>query len=249
MQQKTSKISGAAVISFFTSAVLCSIIIGIMIIYSPHYQPWYSYPINIALIAAGIIICFLVSCIVQCKFELKHIKVHFNDMAITDPLTNTYNRRYVDENIDRLVKSVTRSNSVLAVMMADLDFFKNYNEAYGHNKGDKCLISIANIISQNLKRDNDFVARYGSEEFVIVMPNTDETGARMIADRLLEKVRDSQIPHEKSDISNRVTISIGITTGGRNYSCTGDDFINKANEALKKSKESGRNRYTVINLE
>jgi len=109
-------------------------------------------------------------------------------------------------------------------------------------------ITIANILTQSLKRDSDFVARYGGEEFVIIMPNTDENGVKIVADRLLEKIRDSHIPHENSAIADRMTISIGIATGGRNYYYNGDDFINKASEALEKSKQSGRNRYSILKL-
>jgi len=248
MQHKVNHISGATVTSFFSSAIVCSIIIVLLIIHSPNYHPWYGSPQNIAFIAAGIIICFLIAFVAQCKSGPKHMTGHLSNTAITDTLTNTYNRRYVDENLNHLVKAVSRSNSMLTVMMIDLDFFKSYNKAYGHNKGDKCLITVAKIITKNLKRDNDFVARYGGEEFVIIMPNTDEKGAGMIAERLIEKVREWCIPHEKSEISDRVTISIGVTTGGGNYKYCGDDFIDKANEALQKSKQAGRNRYTVINL-
>lgn len=248
MDQKVNKISGGTIISFFASAILCSIVIGIMILYNPHNRSWYTYAENNSLVITGIIISFLFSMVIQCKSDLKRMNTYFDNMAITDTLTNVYNRRYVDENINRLFKSVSRSNSALTVMMADLDFFKNYNEIYGHSKGDKCLISVAAIFTQNLKRDNDFVARYGSEEFVIIMPNTDENGARIIAERLLEKVKAAYIPHEKSEISERVTISIGVTTG-RSYKYSGDDFINKAAEAMQKSKQDGRNRYTAMNLE
>jgi len=246
--KETRKISGTAIVSFLGLLVLCAFIIVAIIIYKTSQEPWYGYPENIALIAAGLLISFLFSMVMQYKFEMKQMKSYFDNMALHDALTGIYNRRYIDENINRLVKSISRSNGVLSLMMIEVDFFKKYNETYGHSKGDNCLKIIAKVLAQSLKRDNDFVARYGSKEFVAVLPNTDENGACMIADRLLKNIRDSKITHEKSDVADCVTISIGVTASSGNYMNSGDDLIKKAKEALHIAEQNGYNRYTLLKL-
>jgi diguanylate cyclase (GGDEF)-like protein len=128
--------------------------------------------------------------------------------------------------------------------MLDIDFFKRYNDNYGHDMGDKCLKEVASVLSQCITRKDDFVARFGGEEFVVVLPNTDKTGACMIAERLLQRVYESGIPHEKNDAAEFVTVSIGVTTGIVKYSQNGTDYVKCADSALYKSKRGGRNRYT-----
>jgi diguanylate cyclase (GGDEF)-like protein len=161
-----------------------------------------------------------------------------------DALTGIYNRRFFDNNMKRIISSLSRSESLLSIMMIDIDFFKRYNDTYGHLEGDKCLKIIAQTLSQNITRANDFVARYGGEEFIVVLPNTDEHGARLIADKLLNNIRNCNMPHEQNDAADCVTISIGVTTGKVTYLNNADDFVRKADELLYKSKQCGRNRYS-----
>jgi diguanylate cyclase (GGDEF)-like protein len=138
---------------------------------------------------------------------------------------------------------------MLSLMMVDIDFFKNYNDTYGHCTGDNCLISIAAALTKNMAREGDFVARYGGEEFAVVMPNTGEDGARFLADKLLESIRKLAILHENSNVAHFVTISIGVTTGSVRYTQKAMDYVNTADKALYMSKQSGRNRYTFIGFE
>lgn len=168
------------------------------------------------------------------------------DKAHYDPLTGLYNRRYMDENLNRIIKSMSRSNGTLSVLMIDVDYFKDYNDTYGHNMGDICLKAIADALSGNITRTDDFVARYGGEEFIVVLPNTDECGANIMANRLLENVSACGIVHEKSDVAGHVTISIGATTGKVTHNKCGEDYIKRADEALYTSKQNGRNRYTYL---
>jgi len=161
-----------------------------------------------------------------------------------DPLTSIYNRRFFDENLASVIKTLSRSNGLLSLMMIDVDLFKEFNDTYGHNEGDKCLKAIAKTISKNVTRENDFVARYGGEEFVVVLPHTDEKGARLLADKLLKRVRASKILHEKNVATGFVTISIGVVTGIVRHMQTGDDYVRHADEMLYVSKQSGRDRYT-----
>jgi diguanylate cyclase (GGDEF)-like protein/PAS domain S-box-containing protein len=166
------------------------------------------------------------------------------DKIYYDGLTGIHNRRYFDENLKRIMKSLSRSGGALSLMMIDIDFFKNYNDTYGHSEGDKCLKAVAKVLSNSITRTDDFVARYGGEEFVIVLPNVGENGVRMLAARLLEKMRKRNLPHENSSVADCVTISIGAMTGKVDHHHREEDYIRCADEALYTSKQDGRNRYT-----
>jgi diguanylate cyclase (GGDEF)-like protein len=160
-----------------------------------------------------------------------------------DPLTDIYNRRYLDENLKRVISSLSRSDAALSLMMIDIDHFKKYNDTYGHTKGDDCLKTIAVTLKSSLPRTDDFVVRYGGEEFAVVLPNTDESGACLIADKLLKNIQEQVIPHETSDAADHVTISIGGTSGVVKHTHSADYWLRLADEMLYKSKQEGRNRY------
>jgi len=166
-------------------------------------------------------------------------KVHF------DALTGIYNRRFLDDNIRRIINSLSHSNGVLSVMMLDIDFFKKYNDTYGHSMGDECLKAVAKALSKT-GRSDDCVIRYGGEEFVVLLPNTDEAGAGIRAVRFLDGVRSLCIPHINSGISDYVTVSIGATTINVKQRHQYMSYIERADEALYISKNTGRNRYTHL---
>jgi len=170
----------------------------------------------------------------------------FLHLTIIDQLTGIYNRRYLDGNLKKIIKLHSRTGGNLSVLMIDIDFFKKYNDTYGHGAGDDCLRKIANTLSQCVIREDDFVARYGGEEFVAVLPNTDENGADLVAKKMLEKVRECKIPHKASDIAGYVTVSIGGATDVVNHLQNGRSYIKLADEALYESKKNGRNRYTFL---
>jgi len=175
---------------------------------------------------------------------LAHTATKLLSMSLTDPLTGIYNRRHLDGQLKRVINSLGRSNNELSLLLIDIDYFKLYNDTYGHDAGDTCLKRIAECLSQCHERGDDFSARYGGEEFVVVLPHTDESGARLIATRLLESVMECNIPHKASKVADRVTVSIGGTTGTVDRSRLVRDYIKCADEALYESKKSGRNRYT-----
>ena len=179
------------------------------------------------------------------KDEIRTLGEFFH-MTIIDPLTGIYNRRYLDGSLKKMIKLHSRTGASLSVLMIDIDYFKKYNDTYGHDTGDKCLRIIAAVLSHCVIRGEDFIARYGGEEFAVVLPNTDKNGARLIAERMLEKVRESNIPHSTSDIAGFVTVSIGSTTGIINHLQHGSDYIKAADKALYESKKNGRNRYTFL---
>jgi diguanylate cyclase (GGDEF)-like protein len=173
-----------------------------------------------------------------------------SDKVQHDALTGIFNRRYLEDSLTRLISTLSRSgDGKLSVLMIDLDFFKNYNDAYGHTPGDVCLKAVSKALVDSVLRPEDFIARYGGEEFVAILPNTGEKGARDVAERILQNVRSLNIPHENSEAASCVTVSIGITTGRTLYTRNAVDFIKKADEALYVSKHSGRNRYTYISFE
>jgi diguanylate cyclase (GGDEF)-like protein len=128
--------------------------------------------------------------------------------------------------------------------MIDIDFFKNYNDTYGHDMGDTCLKNVASIISKSIIREDDFAARYGGEEFAVVLPNTKENGASVIAERILKNVHNRCIPHKNSSAADYVTVSIGGTTGTVKHSQNASHYVKFADSALYKSKQNGRNQYT-----
>ena len=171
-----------------------------------------------------------------------------NKKIFFDGLTNIYNRRFFDETITRILASLSRADSVLSVMMIDVDFFKNFNDTYGHVAGDECLKVVAETIGKSLPRVDDFVARYGGEEFIAVLPNTDEHGACIVADRLMAKMKQCNIPHEASDAASHVTFSIGIASGIVQHTSTAESFTKVADEMLYESKKNGRNRYSFMKI-
>jgi len=170
----------------------------------------------------------------------------FLHLTIIDQLTGIYNRRYLDGSLKKIIKLYSRTGSSLSLLMIDIDYFKKYNDAYGHDAGDNCLKTVASILAECIIREEDFIARYGGEEFTVILPNTDKSGAQVIAEKLLKKVRECNIPHKASDVADYVTISIGGTTDIVNHLKHGNDFIKVADEALYKSKKEGRNRYTFL---
>ena len=161
-----------------------------------------------------------------------------------DALTGIYNRRFFDENLDRIVKTLSRSGGFLSLMMIDIDNFKDYNDTYGHSAGDACLKTVADLLSKSITRADDFIVRYGGDEFAVVLPNTDEDGACLLAEKMLEIVRTQAIAHKKNSDSGIVAISIGVTTGRVDTSHTADDYLKRADELLYMSKQSGRNKST-----
>jgi len=166
-----------------------------------------------------------------------------------DVLTGIYNRRFLEENLKRMIKLISRSGGLLSVLMLDIDFFKRYNDTYGHSEGDVCLKRVAETVAGTLSRAEDFIARYGGEEFTVVLPHSDANGAQMIANKIITNIQALKIPHEKNDAADYVTISIGITTGNVMHGQDYGDYLKRADEALYMSKNDGRNRCSYLDFE
>jgi diguanylate cyclase (GGDEF)-like protein len=204
--------------------------------------------VTMGIFITAAIICIMIPVIWK---TVKHISKPIEeslDKILYDPLTGLHNRRYLNEKLGGLVKSLSRSNSYLSVMMLDIDCFKLYNDNYGHAEGDKCLKTVADVLSRCVDRAEDFIVRYGGEEFTLVLPNTNEAGAKKIATKILERIRARQIPHEKSFVTGHVTLSLGVVTGKVLPTHTSEDYIKQADELLYMSKQNGRNRFTFKNF-
>nr|OBZ99951.1 Diguanylate cyclase (GGDEF) domain protein [Leptospira interrogans serovar Copenhageni/Icterohaemorrhagiae] len=172
--------------------------------------------------------------------ELKDANDKLFEQACTDPLTKLKNRRAFNEELNSLIQLSQKQLSPLSLLMIDVDFFKDYNDKFGHPAGDKVLAILASLLAKTLRKD-DVTARYGGEEFIVALPNTSEKEAIEIAERLVKVIEESR--WEKRS----VTISVGITTSQINPSNNADhsiDIIEEADRALYHSKVNGRNRVT-----
>lgn len=168
------------------------------------------------------------------------------ELSMVDGLTHIPNRRYFDEEYKKKYKELTRERKTVALLMIDVDYFKRYNDHYGHGKGDECLIKIAGALKASLKRPSDMVARYGGEEFVIILQSIDQEGAKKVAESLIKAVSDLGIVHEYSSVINYVTISVGMAFKEAESTLCKEDLLKIADDALYVAKESGRNKITIL---
>ena len=175
-----------------------------------------------------------------------------NDMleklSMYDGLTNIRNRRYFDETFEKTFNEIKRDKKSLAVLMIDIDFFKSYNDNYGHGQGDETLRKVAKALEKTIKRASDFVARYGGEEFVILLKDINKDGVEAVANNLLNAIRELKITHEFSKIENYVTISIGASFYNSNSDVTKLELLLKADETLYNVKNSGRNNFAILEV-
>ncbi len=186
---------------------------------------------------------------VQAHINLKIKTDMLEQLASLDGLTNIPNRRKFDEVIENEWKRALRYTFPLSVIMIDVDRFKQFNDQYGHAAGDTCLQDVAKEMKTCLKRPYDFIARYGGEEFVVILPDVDSSGASLIGECMKQAVEALGIPHEKSGVSNQVTISLGVATirpEERDASCL--ELVEAADQLLYQAKNEGRNKMVVKDL-
>ncbi|WP_412970909.1 diguanylate cyclase [Glaciecola sp. MF2-115] len=165
------------------------------------------------------------------------------NMTLTDPLTGIPNRRAFESKLIETIDLALRSQSDVSVLMIDIDYFKAYNDHYGHSAGDACLRLVANELNKTLSRQTDFCGRFGGEEFVCILPNTDLAGAKAVAESLRKAIESLEIPHEKASTNSFVTVSIGAATSvfNKNTHLTKEILVLQADKALYRAKEKGRN--------
>ena len=176
--------------------------------------------------------------------ELEVRNFELQRLSSLDGLTNIANRRSFDKFIADEWRRALRDNdnSTIAVIMIDIDYFKRYNDGYGHQSGDDCLIRVAQTLDRCVHRASDLMARYGGEEFVTVLVDTDEHGAYSIAQQMQEAIRALAIPHEYSSVANLVTLSMGVASVIPDSKTSAEQLIATADKALYAAKEKGRNQ-------
>ncbi len=174
--------------------------------------------------------------------ELKRYRDFLAALSLTDGLTGIANRRRFDEFLKNEWLGATRTGKPLSLILADVDYFKAYNDHYGHTAGDQCLKTVAQTLAEGLSRCTDLVARYGGEEFVCVLPATDHTGAMAIAERLRERVASRRCDHPLSLVGPFVTVSMGVATLQPDPHTEPHLLIESADHRLYQAKQAGRNR-------
>ncbi|WP_240456815.1 diguanylate cyclase domain-containing protein [Acidovorax sp. 1608163] len=194
-------------------------------------------PVNEALLLAR----------VRTQLRLKSMADELRSMATTDGLTGLANRRYFDELMRREWQRCARTGSSIALLMADIDHFKRYNDSYGHPGGDACLQAVAKTLTLVARRPADRVGRLGGEEFVVLLPDTDVAGGQEVAEHAVKLIQALALPHVASLTAEHVTISVGVAV------CTGQDMArhdpqslySAADHALYAAKAQGRNRWAA----
>lgn len=181
--------------------------------------------------------------VIQKTKELKEVNERLEQVSRTDGLTKIANRRHLDEYLEKVWLMAIRETSSVSFILLDIDFFKLYNDNYGHPKGDECLRQIAAKLQGLIRRPADLIARYGGEEFAIILPDT--SNPELVANSCRQAIEELQIPHDFSETTNMVTISLGVCTVNPAQNTDPNVIIKAADTALYKAKESGRNRVEI----
>lgn len=171
--------------------------------------------------------------------ELEYLATH-------DKLTQVANRRAVEDSLSHEWSRLAREHAPLSLILCDIDYFKQYNDTYGHQAGDDCLRQVAQAIKQAVKRPANVVARYGGEEFIVILPNTDRLGAREVAEEICRNIRTLAIAHTHSQVSQCITVSLGVATTIPNLTQTPEHLIATADRGLYQAKAQGRDRIIVV---
>ncbi|MEG4200274.1 diguanylate cyclase domain-containing protein [Microcoleus sp. Pol12A5] len=178
---------------------------------------------------------------------LRHRAEQERLIATTDGLTQVANRRCFDERLQSEWHRLMQGKQQLSLIMLDVDYFKRYNDCYGHQAGDTCLVQVAKAGAAAVKRSTDLFVRYGGEEFAAILPSTDAAGAIAVAESMRQAIRDLGIPHEQSEVSSIVTVSMGIATVIPTAEISPDELVAVADRALYDAKRQGRDRYKSAN--
>jgi diguanylate cyclase (GGDEF)-like protein/PAS domain S-box-containing protein len=178
--------------------------------------------------------------------ELLELHKQLEQLSFQDGLTGLANRRMFDSSLEKEWTAAQRHIKPISLIMLDIDFFKQYNDVYGHIQGDQCLKTIASLLVNTKIRPRDVIARFGGEEFAIILPETDQNAAKILAERFRKLILDQKIPHQGSEISEFITVSIGVGTIMPTRQDKVSDFIAEVDKSLYKAKFNGRN-MTMVN--
>ncbi len=181
----------------------------------------------------------------KAEAALEEANIVLKRMALVDGLTQIANRRCFDETLEKEWCRLGRNQKPLSLLLGDIDFFKKYNDHYGHQAGDDCLHQVAQTLAQTVHRSADLAARYGGEEFVLLLPDVDLAGALHVGQKALSAIERLGIEHLKSEVSQVVTISIGAATLTSSQGRNPSELISLADVALYQAKELGRNQLAV----
>ncbi|AQS40008.1 diguanylate cyclase (GGDEF) domain-containing protein [Shewanella psychrophila] len=176
--------------------------------------------------------------------EKQYLLKHFRRMALIDGLTNISNRRHFDEILSQEIRASERNNHPLCMILIDVDYFKKLNDSLGHQVGDDCLVALAKVLTDVANRPRDLAARYGGEEFVMLLPDTDKSGACRIAEKLRTALSAVKIPHPDSDISEYITVSQGVCQWQEGILL--DELVAEADKQLYLAKKSGRDCFKAV---
>ena len=179
------------------------------------------------------------------QLELKTMSNKLKIASQTDVLTGLYNRRYFNEQYLKEWKNAERTQTDIALLMLDVDYFKKYNDTYGHLQGDDCLVALCREIQRAVRRPRDIAARFGGEEFIMLLPETGREGAISVARGLLSGIESLALEHAGSPIKNMVTVSIGVAVIVPEDGFTMDSLLNMVDSALYNAKDEGRNCFRV----
>jgi len=177
--------------------------------------------------------------------ELKRLRDQLATLAVTDALTGLSNRRHMERSLQAESARLTRTGEWMSVIMLDIDFFKQFNDTYGHPAGDRCIAMVGAALTRAVKRATDLPARYGGEEFVLVLPNTSPGGARLVAEKLRQTVLGLGIPHTAPVPDSYLTVSIGLATQTPSIGSHSRQLISAADKGLYQAKNGGRNQVGI----
>jgi diguanylate cyclase (GGDEF)-like protein len=181
--------------------------------------------------------------------ELERLNALLREQAFEDALTGLANRRQFTDTLDREIRRARRNNGEITLLIADVDFFKRYNDTFGHQRGDECLQRVAQVLKDAFRRPGELPARYGGEEFAVILPNCGADLGITMAERLRSAMEEAGLVHPSSDVSPYITLSIGAASGRVSANMTPDALIQAADSALYLSKAEGRNRVTAGTVE
>ncbi len=211
---------------------------------TPRY--WQAFEVNLLQqLASQVAIAIHQSVLYQ---QLQAANEELQRLATLDGLTQIANRRRFDQYLDAEWQRLKREQVALSLIFLDVDFFKLYNDTYGHLAGDDCLRQLASAFKSIIKRPADLVARYGGEEFAVILPNTEIQGAVYMAQTIRQAVRNLAIPHAQSSVCDRVTVSLGVVSIVPNSEISPQDLINTADKALYIAKQQGRDQVHAVGV-
>jgi diguanylate cyclase (GGDEF)-like protein len=178
----------------------------------------------------------------ETRRQLEHRNRDLERISALDTLTQIANRRRFDAALRQEWRRSARDEAPLSLLFCDIDYFKRFNDTYGHQAGDECLVRVAQTMEETLNRPADLAARYGGEEFIALLVDTEAEGARMLADRMRARVEGLRIEHRASSVAPYLTVSLGVATVVPRPALRAEDLVDLADRALYAAKEGGRNR-------